>query len=163
MDSGKRFAGTRALVTGAGSGIGAAVAGHLVAEGPHVTGVARTYSALGQVAHRLGDSFHPIAPDVADADDRRRAVEAAWGADGVLDVLVNNAAVFRCGGTSGDVDLLDEVLNINLLGVTHLTAAAIPALARSRRAAVVNVSSISGHVAQGGRSAYNTSKGALLR
>lgn len=91
LDSGKRFAGTRALVTGAGSGIGAAVAGQLVAEGAHVTGVARTYSALGEVARRLGDSFRPIAGDVTDSDDRRRAVEAAGGANGVLDVLVNNA------------------------------------------------------------------------
>lgn len=159
-----RFAGARVLVTGAGApnGIGAATARRFVGEGAHVTGVDLDRAGLDVVAAELGDAFTPIAADITDAAAVDQILAAAVGDDGALDVLVNNAAVFLLAGNDATAEQWRRTLEVNVMGPALLTAAASSALARSGHASVVNIASISGHVAQANRQTYNASKGAVL-
>ena len=136
--------GRRALVTGGGTGIGAAVAARLQADGVHVTVMGRREAPLAAV------SPHYVVGDVTSAEDCRRAVEAA----GPLDILVHNAS---SGGGSG----WDGVIAVNVHGAQTLLEHAEPGLVE-RRGAIVTVGStaavVSGAVAAG----YNTAKAGLV-
>lgn len=136
--------GRRALVTGGGTGIGAAVAARLQADGVHVTVMGRREAPLAAV------SPHYVVGDVTSSDDCRRAVEAA----GPLDILVHNAS---SGGGSG----WDGVIAVNVNGAQTLLEQAEPGLI-GRRGAIVTVGStaavVSGAVAAG----YNTAKAGLV-
>ena len=136
--------GRRALVTGGGTGIGAAVAARLQADGVRVTVMGRREAPLASV------SPHYVVGDVTDSDDCRRAVEAA----GPLDILVHNAS---SGGGSG----WDGVIAVNVNGAQTLLEHAEPGLIE-RRGAIVTVGStaavVSGAVAAG----YNTAKAGLV-
>lgn len=160
-----RFAQRRVLVTGAGRGIGAATARQFVAEGAHVTGVDINGADLDAVRNGLGeqaDRFQAIEADITDTGRQAEFVQAACGADGALDVLVNNAAVFLLGGVDATAHQWQRTLEVNLLAPAQLVAAAVEALSRSSAGAVVNVASISGHISQAGRWTYNASKGGVL-
>jgi len=162
--AGSRFQGSRVLITGAGAprGIGAATARRFVAEGTHVCGVDVDAEGLAVVAAELGAAFMPLEADVSDSAALPGLVERAAGEDGVLDVLVNNAAVFLLAGLDADEEQWRRTLEVNLMGPAQLVAAAADALGHSEGAAVVNVASISGHVAQANRWTYNASKGGVL-
>jgi NAD(P)-dependent dehydrogenase (short-subunit alcohol dehydrogenase family) len=161
----ERFAGRRAVVTGAAGGIGAATARRLAAEGAMVFAVDIQADELMGQRRDLGElagRWTPVVADITDDEAIRDIVARARGADGVLDVLVNNAAVFLLGGLEATDYQWSQTLAVNLLAPAHLVAAAAEALGRSGHGAVVNVASISGHVAQAGRWTYNASKGGLL-
>ncbi len=159
-----RFTDRRVLVTGAGSGIGAATAARFLAEGAIVTGADRDEDGLARQAEQLGERFRPVAADVATEQGRARAVAAAVGVEERLDVLVNNAGVFLFGGEDATDEQWQRTLDVNLLAPATLVAAALPALRRvGRGASVVNVASISAHIAQGRRWTYNASKGGILQ
>lgn len=161
--TGGRFSGARALVTGAGSGIGAAIVRVLLAESAIVYGLDRDGEALERTAASFdGRGFTALVGDVDDAADRERAVRSVAGITGKLDLLINNAGVFIPGGADARAEDWQRTLDVNVRAPAELTASATGALVASRRAAVVNVASISGHVAQAGRWAYNASKGAVL-
>lgn len=160
-----RFAGRWALVTGAGSGIGAATVRKLVAEGAHVTGVDVNGDGLEAVHKSLGDhadAFHPVTADITDNDRLRALINEASNGDGVLDILVNNAAVFLLAALDATDEQWQRTLDVNLLAPARLVATAADALERSTAGAVVNVASISGHISQVGRWTYNASKGGVL-
>lgn len=160
-----RFAGRQVLVTGAGSGIGAATVRQFVTEGAHVTGVDVNGDGLEKVHKSLGeqaDAFSPVVADITDTNRQAELIETACGPDGVLDVLVNNAAVFLLAGVDATEEQWRRTLDVNLLAPAQLVAAATTALERSSAAAVVNVASISGHVSQANRWTYNASKGGVL-
>lgn len=160
-----RFAGRYVLVTGAGSGIGAATARQFVAEGAYVTGVDVNADGLRTVERSLDGSAGRLTTVVADITADGAAdelVAAAAGPDGALDVLVNNAAVFLLAGVDATDEQWQRTLDVNLLAPARLVAAAVKALARSTAPAVVNVASISGHISQAGRWTYNASKGGVL-
>jgi NAD(P)-dependent dehydrogenase (short-subunit alcohol dehydrogenase family) len=160
-----RFTGRRVLVTGAGAGIGAATVRRFVAEGATVFAVDVRAEALEARQHELGQFGSQCTPMVADvtADEAvADIVGTAGGTERVLDVLVNNAAVFLLAGREATSYQWERTLAVNLLAPARLVAAAATALGRSGRGAVVNVASISGHVAQAGRWTYNASKGGLL-
>lgn len=161
----ERFAGRSVLVTGAGSGIGAATARQFVAEGAHVTGVDLNGDGLAAVRDSLGEDgtrFRTIVADISDSSRQAGLITDASSSDGVLDVLVNNAAVFLLAGLDATQDAWKRTLEVNVMAPAQLVAAAADALGRSEAAAVVNVASISGHVSQRGRWTYNASKGAVL-
>lgn len=158
----ERFAGRRVLVTGAGSGIGAATARQFVAEGAVVTGVDLNPEGLDQVWRDLGPAFQPVTGDITDLALHEALVETAAGPHGSLDVLVNNAGVFLLAGVDATQHDWRRTMDVNLVAPAQLTARAADALAANGGGAVVNVASVSGHVSQANRWTYNASKGAIL-
>ena len=160
-----RFAGRHALVTGAASGIGAATARQLVAEGAHVTGVDPDAEGLEETARALGgaaERFHPLVADVADAAAQDEMIASACSPEGALDVLVNNAAVFMLAGLEATEKQWRRTAEVNLIAPAQLVAKAADALGRAEAGAVVNVASISGHVSQPDRWTYSAGKGGIL-
>ena len=167
MSESGRLAGKRAIVTGAGSGIGRAIALRFVAEGAAVLctdideGTAMETAALVAAAdgRALAD-----ACDVSDAAAARRAIAKAERELEGLDILVNNAAFFATRMPLGTLDeaLWERTLAVNLSGCFLMSRYAIPVMARGGGGSIVHVASAHGHVANFGQAAYCTSKGGLL-
>ncbi|MFD0287347.1 SDR family NAD(P)-dependent oxidoreductase [Streptomyces lutosisoli] len=154
-----------ALITGSSSGIGAAVARRLTAEGFRiVVNSARSEVAGKDLATELPDAVY-VQGDVADGADARRIVQAAIDAYGQLDILVNNAGTTRFipldDLEAADVEVWREIFDVNVFGAWQLTAAAVPHLRRSDAASVVNISSVSATRALGSSVPYAVSKAAL--
>ena len=141
-----------ALVTGASSGIGAAVVERLRREGLEVHALARSADALEALAARTGCIPHAI--DVTD-----RAALASLAGEIDFDILVNNAGVDRpkkfLEAEEGDIDLL---IDVNLRAVLHLCRLVVPGMAARDRGHVVNISSIAGNYNFGGNSTYHATK-----
>lgn len=141
-----------ALVTGASSGIGAAVVERLRREGLEVHAVARSADALDALAARTGCVPHAI--DVTD-----RAALARLAGEVEFDILVNNAGVDRpkkfLEAEEGDIDLL---VDVNLRAVLHLCRLIVPGMAARDRGHVINISSIAGNYNFGGNSTYHATK-----
>ncbi|MER3389766.1 MAG: SDR family oxidoreductase [Microcella sp.] len=154
-----QWTGKRGIITGSSSGIGAATAAHLTRLGAHVVGVARGDQDRTSDSCRSG-FFSAVSGDVSDADTRRKAIELA-APEGKLDFLVNNAAVFLLAGKDATRAQWMRTLEVNLVSVAEWTADAAPFLAAGSAGAVVNISSISAHVAQASRWTYNSAKGGL--
>ncbi|CAN5743545.1 MAG: SDR family oxidoreductase [Euzebyales bacterium] len=147
--------GLRAIVTGAGSGIGRATAGALAGRGAAVAALDLDPSGAPEGVHRL-------ECDVTSDGSVRDAVAAAGQALGGLDVVVNNAGV----GAQGAVDDNDDdewrrVFDVNVLGIVRVSRWALPLLRRSRAAAVVNTCSIAAWAGLPQRALYSASKGAV--
>ena len=141
-----------ALVTGASSGIGAAVVERLRREGLEVHAVARSEGALQALAARTGCIPHAI--DVTD-----RAALAKLCGEVEFDILVNNAGVDRpkkfLEAEDGDIDLL---VDVNLRAVLHLCRLVVPGMAARDCGHVVNITSIAGNYNFGGNSTYHATK-----
>ena len=153
-------AGRTALVTGAGSGIGAACVDWLLADGHQVVGVdLRT----GRMADRARDLKAIIEIDVADA----AAVEAIVGID-EIDIEID--IVVQCAAITGPVvpltevspDDWDRVMAVNVSGVVNVMRATLPPMVRRGWGRVVNVASIAGKEGNPAQSAYSASKGAVI-
>jgi short-subunit dehydrogenase len=162
-----QFAGGTAVVTGAASGIGEALAVQLAARGSSLVLVDRDKSRLGDVADRLRTA-HPgltVATHVADlSDDEQTAALAATlaGEHPETTLLVNNAGV-ALGGRFDQVTLeeFDWVMAVNFRSVVRLTHALLPVLKAHPGAHLVNVSSVFGIFAPAGQAAYSASKFAV--
>jgi NAD(P)-dependent dehydrogenase (short-subunit alcohol dehydrogenase family) len=155
-----------AIVTGASSGIGLAVARMLGEEGFGITMAARRPEKLdGAVAGLAADGFdvHAVAANVADESEIQKVVAAHRERYGRLDVLVNNAGV-GVGSTVGKIETkrLDMQLDINLRSIVLFYRESLAMLqaagAEHRNALVVNTSSISGKRAEGWLSVYSATK-----
>ena len=144
-----------ALVTGASSGIGAAVVERLCAEGLQVHALARSAKALGALAQRTGCIPHAI--DVTDlAGITRLAKEVEF------DVLVNNAGVDRPKSfLNADAEDIELLVDVNLRAVLHLCRLVVPGMVARDRGHVVNISSIAGAYNFGGNSTYHATKAAV--
>ena len=153
-----RFTDKTAIVTGAASGIGRAVAVRLAAEGARVLIGDRDADGLAETAAAIGEAASAIALDVADEASCRSIVESAVGAHGGLDVLCNIAGVLDFGRFA-DVDRSrwDRVISVNLTGVYQMCRAAMPHLV-TRRGNIVNMASAAGLVGVAYNSAYTASK-----
>ena len=139
------LAGRHALVTGAGRGIGAAIAARLVAEGARVTVLSRTQTEIGAVARRLGNAAQALKADVTHAQETRRAFEQAAGSFGPIDILVNNAGQARSGLLHKAPDeLWHQMLAVNLTGAYHGIRAALPGMLERGFGRIVNIASTSG-------------------
>jgi len=159
---------TVALVTGASSGIGAATARRLAAEGATVALVARRRDRLKELAKAIGqDSGQALvlAADVTSAEEASAAVEAAVAELGRLDTLVNSAGVMLLGpALDTPIAEWEQMVDVNVRGVLNVTHAALPHLVRAaedsprRVADLVTISSTAGRVARPASSVYNLTK-----
>lgn len=159
----ERFADKTVLITGAGSGIGAASARRFAREGANVVLAGRTRDKLEHVAAGLADPDRAmIRPaDVSKADDANALVEAVVSHFGGLDVLFNNAGVAAQGRIpETDDDTWRQVMAINADGVFYCCRAALPHLIE-RGGNIVNTSSVSALGGDWGMSVYNASKAAV--
>jgi NAD(P)-dependent dehydrogenase (short-subunit alcohol dehydrogenase family) len=156
-----RLANKVALISGGGSGIGAATARLFAAEGAKVVVTGRRPEPIEAVAAEVAGVA--VAGDTTDPAHAAEAVAAAVSTFGGLDVVVANAGI-GFGGSAGDVD--DEhwqrTLDVNLTGPLVLTRAALPALLERGGGSIVMVSSINGLVATTDSAAYGTSKAGLI-
>lgn len=160
-----RLAGKVALVTGAGSGLGAASARRLAAEGARLMLTDVDADAVRAVAESIGsaDQAACAAHDVTRPDDWERAVRDTVEQFGRLDVLVNNAGV--SGGVQElmtlELEAWRRTLSVNLDGVFLGMRHAGPAIAAAGGGSIINLSSILGKVGMAGAAAYCASKGGV--
>jgi len=136
------FEGLKAIVTGGGSGIGAATA---------------------RLLANRGAGLHGFVADIADDESTRAAVKAACAALGGLDVLVNNAGIGAAGTVEDNPDeQWHQVFDVNVVGIVRVTRAALPFLRESANAAIVNTCSIAATAGLPQRALYSATKGAVL-
>ena len=150
-----------AIISGGGTGIGAATARLFASEGAKVVVTGRRPEPLEAVAVEIDG--RAVAGDTADAEHVAEAVSTALREFGGLDVVVANAGV-GFGGAAGEVD--DErwgrTLDVNVTGAFRLVRAALPSLLERGRGSIVLVSSVSALVSGTDGAAYQTSKAAML-
>jgi NAD(P)-dependent dehydrogenase (short-subunit alcohol dehydrogenase family) len=152
-----------AVVTGAGSGIGRALAFELARRGARLALSDVDELGLAETADRakaLGAEVHTARVDVGDRAAVSGYAEAVAARFGVVHQVYNNAGIAGGGGTvlDSEWEVYDRVLRVNLFGVLHGTKAFLPHLVASGDGHVVNVSSLNGYMAQPSLSAYCTSK-----
>ncbi|WP_019947124.1 3-ketoacyl-ACP reductase [Hymenobacter aerophilus] len=159
--------GKTALVTGAGKGIGRAIALALAAQGVRVALLARTETDLQTVAQEIKEANGPAAvlvtADVADRAAVDTAVAQALEQLGSIDILINNAGI----GTFGKfMDMAptdwEHIIQVNLLGTYYVTRAVLPQMQQRQSGDIINVASTSGLRASAGSSAYSASKFGML-
>ncbi len=149
-----------AVITGAASGIGAALAAGFSAEGAKVVAADIDLEGAAATADAIGDNAMAIQVDVADRSSVAALADAAWDAFGQVDLLFNNAGVFQAGlmweRTQAD---WDWVLGVNLYGIINGVAAFVPRMiAQDTEGHIVNTASVAAFVAGGFSSPYVVSK-----
>jgi 2-hydroxycyclohexanecarboxyl-CoA dehydrogenase len=153
-----RLEGRKALVTGGASGIGAAIAARLAAEGAEVWVGDIDTEGAEKVAGEVNG--HAIELDVTDLESARAAVEAA----ATLDILVNNAGTDEFGFfTYTTPEQWQRVLAINLGGVLNCTHAALPGMQGAKYGRILNISSEAGRVGSKGSAVYSAAKAGIAR
>jgi 2-hydroxycyclohexanecarboxyl-CoA dehydrogenase len=156
-----RLEGKVALVTGAGSGIGAATARRLAGEGAHVAATDVNLDGAREVAGEVSGAAFEL--DVRSTESVGAAVSATEAELGPLDVLVNNAGYDEFAFfVNTDEDLWDRVLAVNLRGVIAVTHAVLPGMQERKRGRIVNVASEAGRVGSHGSAAYSAAKGGVI-
>ncbi|MEQ8326485.1 SDR family NAD(P)-dependent oxidoreductase [Parvibaculum sp.] len=138
------------LITGAGSGIGAALAKEAARSGAQLVLAGRRAEPLADVADALGAQRTPILvqADVTSAEGRRLVREACMQAGGRIDILFNNAGVVRTGPASGmDEASVRAMIETNLVAPLLLTRDLLPMLRRSKSPRIVNIGSMFGDIA----------------
>lgn len=161
------LSGKRALVTGAGRGIGRAIALELAAAGADVViNYAGSRAAAEEVAEecrKLGAKAVAIQADVSSADDVARLFSEAVEFLGGLDILVNNAGITRDGLLLrlSDADI-DEVLAVNLRGALLCARAAAKVMLRQRCGRIISISSVVGVRGNAGQANYAAAKAGLI-
>jgi NAD(P)-dependent dehydrogenase (short-subunit alcohol dehydrogenase family) len=151
-----------AIITGGGTGIGAATARRLAAGGFDLVLVGRREEQLEAVRTEIGGGTLALADDVGDPGAPRRIVEATLRRFGRVDVLINNAAVIQNGPLESFTrDVFEQHYAVNVAGPFFLLAAALDALRASPSPAVVNISSSVGSIVKPGSMLYGSTKAAL--
>ncbi|HXV04315.1 MAG TPA: SDR family NAD(P)-dependent oxidoreductase [Solirubrobacterales bacterium] len=152
-----RLEGRKALVTGGASGIGAAVAARLAAEGAEVWVGDVDTDGAERVAGEIAG--HAVHLDVSDAESAKAAVAAA----GSLDVLVNNAGIDEFGFfVYTSPEQWARVMAVNLTGVFNCTHAALPGMQQAGYGRIVSIASEAGRVGSKGSAVYSATKGGVI-
>jgi len=160
----------RAVVTGGASGLGAAVAAHLVFQGAKVGIVDLNAEKGAAAAAQMGAAFAPC--DVADGDSAKAALDTLRDRNGVANLLVNCAGIATPGrmvGRDGPLDLsrFESVIRVNLIGTFNMMRLAADEMTRlepnadGERGVIVSTASIAAYEAQIGQCAYGASKGGV--
>src|SRR5882724_1589613 len=162
-----RFENQAAIVTGAGRGIGHAIAVRLASEGARIACVSRNENSAKRTADELtvlrADSAEYYAVDVADHAAVQKIGAQILGDFGKIDILVNNAGVTRDGlAMRMSIEDWDTVINTNLRGAFNFTQAIIRALIKQRSGRIINITSVIGLIGNAGQTNYAASKAGLI-
>lgn len=149
------------FITGASSGIGAALARALTRRGQRVTGMARRVEKLNELATKL-PGFHAVAGDVTDQARMENAITAADQA-AAIDTIILNAGIYTPqDGSQIDVDQFRQHIEVNYMGVVHGIAAVLPGMIARGRGHIVIVASVAGWRGLPKAAAYSPTKAALI-
>lgn len=158
--------GKNALITGAGKGIGKAVALALAEEGANVILIARTVADVDAVAKEVeakGVKALALTADVAEIISITTAIEKAVAEFGQIDILINNAGVGKFGKF---LELtpheFEHIIKVNLMGTYYATRAILPGMIEQQSGDIVNISSTAGLKGAAVTSAYSASKFAVM-
>jgi 3-oxoacyl-[acyl-carrier protein] reductase len=162
-----RFENQTAIVTGAGRGIGQAIALRLAAEGARVACVSRSEENAKRVADQLntvrGNSAKHYAVDVADHAAVQKTGEQILKDFTKTDILINNAGVTRDGlAMRMSIDDWDTVINTNLRGAFNFTQAILRPMIKQRSGRIINITSVIGLIGNAGQTNYAASKAGLI-
>ena len=173
-----RFENQNAIVTGAGRGIGNAIAMRLAAEGARVACVSRTEEnakrttdeintlgkdAGGKMPVRLGPAATAYAVDVADHAAVQKVGAQILQDFAKIDILVNNAGVTRDGlAMRMSIEDWDAVINTNLRGAFNFTQSILRAMIKQRSGRIINITSVIGLIGNAGQTNYAASKAGLI-
>ncbi|HSH91397.1 MAG TPA: 3-oxoacyl-ACP reductase FabG [Ramlibacter sp.] len=155
----------RALVTGGGGGIGAAICRALASQGAHVIvhanrGIDRARALADELAS-AGGKAEAVAFDLADAAQVQAAIESLL-AQGPIQILVNNAGLHRDALMAGmDAEAWDDVIDINLNGFFRVTQPLLLPMVRTRWGRIVTISSVAGQLGNRGQANYAAAKAGL--
>lgn len=150
------------LITGASSGIGAALAEACCARGDHVSGLARRAERLEAMAARL-PGFTGLAVDASDSTACQAAISDAAAARGVIDTAILNAGIYiPQDGKAIDPAVYRQHMEINYMGVVNGLAAVVPAMVERGRGHIVIVASVTGWRGLPKAAAYGPTKAALI-
>ena len=160
------LSGKTAVVTGAGSGIGKAIAVAFAKQGAHLEVLDLNEAAAGEVVAEIraaGGSAEGAACDVASATSVQAAIDGVWQRRAKLDILVNNAGIAHVGNvlTTSEADL-DRIYGVNVKGVANCLKAGVEKMVSQGGGVVLNMCSIAAQMGIGDRFAYSMSKGAVL-
>jgi 3-oxoacyl-[acyl-carrier protein] reductase len=162
-----RFENQNAIVTGAGRGIGQAIAMRLAAEGARVACVSRNEANAKGVADKINilraDAAKHYAVDVADHVAVQKTGEQIFADFTKMDILVNNAGVTRDGlAMRMSVEDWDTVINTNLRGAFNFTQAILRPMIKQRSGRIINITSVIGLIGNAGQTNYAASKAGLI-
>lgn len=153
------LSGRHALVTGAGRGIGAAIAERLAEEGARVTLLGRNADVLNVLASKLGERAQVVTADVSDAGQMRSAAEHASKRFDAIDILINNAGQARSAPLhKADDELWSSMLAVNLTGAYNGIRAVLPSMLERNFGRIVNVASTAGLIGYPYVTAYCAAK-----
>ena len=161
------LAGKTALITGAGRGIGRAIALRFAQEGANVaiTDIRITDEVQEFIAqlNAMGVKAKAYTSNAADFDDAHKTVEAVAADFGAIDILVNNAGITRDGLLMRMTEeQWDMVINVNLKSAFNLTHAVTPIMMRQRSGSIINMASVVGVSGNAGQANYSASKAGMI-
>jgi len=155
------------VITGAGSGIGYAIAAGFASEGSLVVATDINNSRLQHLEneiHRHGGTVRTVVADMASEEDIKHMIELAVETYGTVDILVNNAGIMDDFSPVGDVpnDMWQKVMKVNLDGPFMAMRMVVPIFLAKGNGVIINIASVGGLTAGKAGAAYTTSKYALI-
>jgi len=158
--------GKKAIITGAGKGIGRATALALAKEGVSLGLLARTEEDLKKVADEVKDNGVQVSIATADVSSNEQvtsAIDKLLTELGTVDILINNAGIAKFGGFMElDVEEWEKIIQVNLLGMYYVTRAVLPKMMEQKSGDIINISSTAGEKGGPITSAYSASKAGVL-
>jgi 2-hydroxycyclohexanecarboxyl-CoA dehydrogenase len=152
-----------AIVTGAGQGIGAAIATKLAAEGATVVVTDINAETAAATAEKLGGGAIGVRTDVADRDSVNAMVDQVVAQFGRVDVLVNNAGWDKAEPfVDSEPATWDRIFQINLYGQLNTCHKVLPIMSAQQSGRIVNIGSDSGRVGSSGEAVYSAAKGGVI-
>lgn len=159
---GETLLGKNAIITGAGRGIGRAIALALATEGVNVGLLAQSEATLQDVAKEVeafGVKATIAKADVSSIDEVNQAIDSLTNELGQVDILINNAGIAKFGNFMDlDVAEWEKIIQVNLMGVYYVTRAVLPGMIEQKSGDIINISSSAGQKGAPLTSAYSASK-----